>query len=655
MQKLCTLILVLLFLFSGKLATGQNPPELDSLLKSEQAATNDSVKFATLSKIALAYADSSYEKSLTYWRKALELATKKRYRLGMADCYQQIGYILMRQGEFPTALQELNNALTIFEFIKNRKGMGEVYNDIGLIYKSWGRYEQALQNYLSSLAIYDEIGDDEGSSIASNNIGQIYYFREEYEKAITFFQQYLHVNRRNNYARAVAGAANNIASAYLELEQYDKALDYYTESLQIYDSLGIDLGVAILQDNIGSLYSKKQQYTDALLFHKNALNIFQSINSKPRIGPVLMNIGLVYTQTKSYPLALNFLLQSKNIAEELNQRENLKDIYFNLSEVYDFLGEHKKALVFHKMYVNLKDSLMNDETAEKLVSMEARYETEKKSRELQLLQSKLDQQKKVQILTLIIVVLFVFQTLILIRENHQKRRAIQRIKCEKDSFNRFTSCFYENYFQNIKRIPCHFNKTVILPEKAKDFSSTILYTHPKDESLIVLMVHSNSLKSEDKNIVPEAFQHAYHAVNSANNFDAKKLYSLFKNTYYQNIIEPKNHLQLNCIILSSSQITYYGDQPFWYRKSESIVNKVERKTLSSEPTLLSTNDFDEVFFTISSPNALGQGFDQPLSKTLEILNNEPFGNVIELIRSSYDFWETSAEENCEAIVFALRI
>lgn len=94
--------------------------------------------------------------------------------------------------------------------------------------------------------------------------------------------------------------------------------------------------------------------------------------------------------------------------------------------------------------------------------------------------------------------------------------------------------------------------------------------------------------------------------------------------------------------------------PFWYRKAESKVHKVERKIPTEEPTQLSTNDFDEVFFTISSLDALGQSFEKQLNKTLEVLNNEQFENVIELVKSNYDFWETSADEHCEAIVFALR-
>ena len=370
-----------------------------------------------------------------------------------------------------------------------------------------------------------------------------------------------------------------------------------------------------------------------------------------------MNIGLVYSQTKNYPLALDFFLQSKEIAEELKQRENLKDIYFNLSEVYEFLGKHKQALLFHKKYLSVKDSLMNNETAEKLASMEARDETDKKSRELLLLQSKLDRQNRVQIVILIIVVLFVFQTLILVRENFGKRKAMQKAKNAETIFNNQFKLYYGTSLETIRSLSNQFSNVEIIPNNLNQLRSTLLWVYPKESFSIIFMAHSNLLNN-NQHFIPSALSCLYQTVNTFTEFDAKKFVTLFQNaTKKDNLIEYSfgNNLIVNCIIVKSDQLSYFGNVPFWHRKSNGKYNKIESSNGSSEPVFLKINHNDELFFSISSFETISNNnISKGIDNTLSVLSNETFENSVELIKSSYDFWKTSNEECCEAIILALR-
>ena len=206
--------------------------------------------------------------------------------------------------------------------------------------------------------------------MVANNIGQIYFYRGEYVNAIKYFERYLEINQQNNRLRAVAGASNNIAAAYMELKNYDLALTHYQKALSIYDSLGIQVGVGILSDNIGMLHASLGNYAQALKFHYDAQRIFEIIQSETRLSHTLKNIGFTYYKIGDYEKSINNLVKALSITKRYKQREVEKEILFNLSNVYEANSQLSEALSCYRYLTLLKDSLLNEETAENLSSLE---------------------------------------------------------------------------------------------------------------------------------------------------------------------------------------------------------------------------------------------------------------------------------------------
>ncbi len=439
------LLLLLCFAPISIIGSAQNKI-IDSLFKNLNNQKIDSCIYKAYVRIADAYADSSYDKSLVYFNKALLLAEKSSNRSTVAHVYHKIGSLYLKKGEFPTALTNFNNALEVHEYLNNKRGIGQLLNDIGLIYKTWGKYDKALENYLKALTLFDEIGDDVNGAMASNNIGQIFYYREEYEKSITYFKKYLDVNNKNKTMRAVAGAANNIASAYMELDKLDKALEYYIRSMRVYDSLGIKVGVAIIKDNIGSLYIRQKQYNDALLYNSEAAKIFEEVGSKSRLSASLQCVGLAYARLNQNDLAIKNLTRSLKIALNLKQQETKKDIYETFAEVYAQTKQFDKALINYKLFVEIKDSLLNSETIGKIETIQAEYESQKKEKELAEMNQKFYNQKFLGLLSAGIIVLFLFLTGLVIRENQQKKKTIRIAAVQTKNLYQIISKTNQNLF-----------------------------------------------------------------------------------------------------------------------------------------------------------------------------------------------------------------
>lgn len=414
-------------LLCGVFVFGQST-RIEKMLDSLKESRSDSKKIALLSKIAIAYSDSNYTKSLVYWKKALNLSLNQRNRDYAGDAYHQIGYTYMKMGEMGKALKNYQNAADVYRYTRNKKSLAGVYNDIGLIYRNQGKFDIALKNYLESLRLYNELSDIEGSAIVSNSIGQIYFYQENYPKAVEFFMQYFKVNQKLGNVRAVAGASNNIASAYMELNHYDDALEFFMKSLNIYDSLGIDIGVAIIRDNIGSLFFKKKQHNNALLYHLSALELFRKLKSPVRICFTLKNISEIYLAQERYSQAIKTLNESLQLAIQTEQKETERDIYKLLSEAYEKTGNSLKAYRNLKRFIALNDSIINVETLQKIEALQMEAQKEKHQRDIAEMNRKLKQQQLILYATLIGSFLFMLFLLFLLIENRGKRKALKKLQ-----------------------------------------------------------------------------------------------------------------------------------------------------------------------------------------------------------------------------------
>gem|GEM_PF-745484 len=444
MQKLSPIALYAACVMLFNLGMAQNSP-IDSLNQAFGIQTSEADRYRILSKLAIAYSDSNYERSLEYWQKAMEIAERTKERHWIANALHQIGFSYMKMGEFKLSLENLENAAAIYYYLDSAKLYAGIQNDIGLIYRNWGKYDKALEHYLNALEIYRQIGYAEGIGIASNSIGQIHFYRENYPKAIEFFREYLDINEIKGNKRSVAGASNNIASAYMELGQLDVALEYYLKSLQIYDSLGISIGVAIIQDNIGSLYYKQNQFDNALLYHQNALDVFESLKSVSRICYTQKNLGQVLLAQGNIKRAIGMFEASLKKAKEIGLKDAESDCNRLLSDCYVKLNDYPQAYGYLLAHIAIKDSILNSESIQKIEELQAQYESEMKEQEINAINAKLKTQRLFFLLSLIFMVALVVWVALMFFENRRRKSTLK-------NFELLRNHIFQNISQNLSNL-----------------------------------------------------------------------------------------------------------------------------------------------------------------------------------------------------------
>ncbi len=393
-MKRLIFITVLSFIFSIKTIADQ--VTIDSLENVLKIATKKE-KAEVLNELAAYYLPISHKKSFEYSNQALELAKKFNSKIEEAKALNNIGNAYYYQSNYEKTIEYYKKSLIVNEEICNsfnedeaisksgKEGIAISLNNIGIVYEKWGNYEKAIEYYQKALKIFEELGNRKGMAALMNNIGIVYYNWTNYEKAIEYYQKSLQMEEELGNKQGTANSLNNIGLIYMNWGNYKKSIEYYQRSLKIGKEIGDKQGISNTLNNIGIVYYKWNSYKKALEYYKKSLKIREELGNKRGIAYSLSNIGNVLKNQDNFNKALKYYNKSLQIAKLINLSERIIDNYQALSETYFAIGNYKKSLEYYKLYTEVKDSIFNTETHKQITEIQTKYETEKKEKEIELL------------------------------------------------------------------------------------------------------------------------------------------------------------------------------------------------------------------------------------------------------------------------------
>ncbi|MCH8319174.1 MAG: tetratricopeptide repeat protein, partial [Bacteroidetes bacterium] len=354
--------------------------KIDSLQNLLETAKADTNKVKILNELCWEYKNSIPDKALKYGKQALQLAQ-----------------IL------------LENSISSKTVIHCKKAKAISLNHIGVVYDYQGNYENALSYYLKALKINEELNDRKSIATGLNNVGIIHYYQGENYKAFDYYMQALKIRRELSDKKGIAGSLNNIGLVHMAIGNlsddpldYNRAITCFQQSLKLKEELENSpdksiaregkQGVARALGNIGSVYKSRGNlsgnsldYKKAIDYHMSGLKKFEELGDKKGISISLHGIGDIYGIQGEYEKAIGYIYQSLNLAEEMGSKNEIFAGYQKLSELYEKQNNIKKALEYYKLYSQMKDSLLNKENSKQIIEMQAKYESEKKQKEIDLL------------------------------------------------------------------------------------------------------------------------------------------------------------------------------------------------------------------------------------------------------------------------------
>ncbi len=412
--------------------------DTDSLIKVLKTAPRDTNKVILLNTLAKHFENSDAKKSFDYINEALILSENIDYKKGSAKAFLNKGNYYFHKADYNTAIEAYSSALLINKKIENKNGMASAYTGIGLVYTYKGDYSKAIENYFKGLTIKEQLGNLEGQAVLYSNIGELYMYQEQYENSLKYHNKSLELEKQLGNKQGIADSYSNLAGIYFYQKQPTKALDFYRQSVKIAEELGDKAGISRALNNIGSVYDSQNNYDEAIKHFYNALKIKEEIGDKYGIGSVCLSLGTIYKKLNDYKKSIEFSLRSVEIGELINSKKTLRDAYENLALIYEKQKDPDKALFYYHKTSALKDSMLNEKISETIFGLEAKYETEKKEKEIGLLTKEnkiqdleLNKNKITIYSTIIVIILLVFLAATILKRYQLKQKANKIITAQK--------------------------------------------------------------------------------------------------------------------------------------------------------------------------------------------------------------------------------
>lgn len=374
--------------------------------------------------------------ALEYYQKSLVIANEIGEEANIANTYNNIGVLYRDMGNYTLAMKYYQNALKIQENIEYKKGMASTLGNIGHIYNLQGNIPLSLEFYNRALKIREEIGEKSSIALSLSSIGSIHKAQGDINLALEYYQKSVEIQEEIKEKSSLASSLSAIGSIYQTKGDLDSALGYYQRSLQINEDLKNKQGIAGDFNNIGIIYMKKGNYSLGLEYFQRSLKIHEEIGEKIGIAESFINLASVYKEKGDYTNAAIFGKKGLITAQELGAVATIRNASELLYNVYKKRDQYEKALQMHELFIDMRDSLSNEENTRAAIVQDMNYKHEKElqaerlARAEQKHKEELIQQKKNQITYgsfSLIIFLGVFGYL-LMRNRQRKKELIRQQK-----------------------------------------------------------------------------------------------------------------------------------------------------------------------------------------------------------------------------------
>jgi tetratricopeptide (TPR) repeat protein len=385
-KKACVKGAVFLLLLITSVSGLAQTAEIDSLLQAAADAQTDTARARLLNRVAFRMQYNDPAKGLEVAEEALALGLDNNAPKLVANSYLNLGHLKSVVGSYDTAMQYYDLAETKYLEVAYEPGVAEAYTNKGIVYTWMGKYPEALEFHLKALPIFESHNLVRKKIGVYENIGLIYYQQSEWTEAIHHFRIALDFMGQSGDSVNYAGSLMNIGAVYFQRGDQDTAVLYMEQAANVFEGVNDLKSAALVYNNLGAVFGSAGDFEKALPYIESSLRIKIAMGNKKGIASGYGNLASLMQGEKRYEEALAYVDSSYVIALEigaLDDQLNALRLYYS---TYDMMGRHDSALSYLEQFSSLNDSILSQESKDQVAELSAKYDSEKKEREIELLE-----------------------------------------------------------------------------------------------------------------------------------------------------------------------------------------------------------------------------------------------------------------------------
>ncbi|HYX09611.1 MAG TPA: CHAT domain-containing tetratricopeptide repeat protein [Bacteroidales bacterium] len=253
------------------------------------------------------------QKAYAFYLKARNVLDSAGFQdnLLYGELNQEMGYLHMKQRNYPEAIREFNRIISMQGTDKDLKVIkSKAFNNLGILYYYQGNYDTALDCFEKSVAIKKQI-------LSSGDPLLI-----------------------NSYI--------NTGVVYINLGDYDKALEYLSSAekgMNVSGAEADDLLSTVLM-NKGVVFRRQGDYEKTKMFFTRVRNIYirDSVRYADKLASLYLNLAIAEMDVHHYQEALTNLIEGRHIGKLSNSRL-IPKIDNLMARAYSFTGQTDLAKI----------------------------------------------------------------------------------------------------------------------------------------------------------------------------------------------------------------------------------------------------------------------------------------------------------------------
>lgn len=383
MPRIYSLFCVIICLLTPFFLHPQNNKKIERLLNGATAAQSDTAKARFYNELAIEYDDIDSTKAYEYQRRALAIFKKYNNLDGIAENYQAWGIILENGSKPDSALILYKLSAVLAEKVGNSNLLGSVYVNIGLVYSNLRDLPKASEYYNKAYIMSEKTGNKRLMGNATRKLANIYLHQEDYVKALSSFKKAYALYDEAKDSASMAECLGSIGFASRYADMPDSAIVYFKKAIDLFIKVNYKTFIPIAYTEIGRTYFEQEEYTPAVENFKKALELYKGIQYDDHVDALNIFTGQALTQLHQYNDAQRYLEAGKALALKTNDLEMQREAEDGLYKFYLKQNNYIKALEALKQFNNLKDTIIKKEQLKTTTELNAKYESEKKERQIQ--------------------------------------------------------------------------------------------------------------------------------------------------------------------------------------------------------------------------------------------------------------------------------
>ena len=296
------------------------------------------------------------------------------------------------------------NHLTIVEkkleenYLDNPSLYINLYRAFGNYYNDTFESKMAIEYYLKALDLLEVNPDNDKTTVnVFVNLGELFFRLNEKDKAESYFLKGRNLAKKINFDYGYHFCNLNLIEKNLSKNYYTvENLSELQNAEEFFTKINAIPYVLRCKNLMGDIYFNRLEFKKAENTYLNALAYAKTYNDKNAILSNLINLANSYRKQGKIDVAIDNLQEALTLSEEIKDNLAKSNILYLLSNSYKMENKFELAHEYLSRYKVLNDSINYIEKEKEVKEIEAKYQSEKQEKEIQLLKAEnelIEQQK----------------------------------------------------------------------------------------------------------------------------------------------------------------------------------------------------------------------------------------------------------------------